>query len=262
MISSIKDPKIQFARKLNQKKLRDELKACILDNEQIISHILKKKLQKKIKFILKRENSILDKSLEILLSAEKQIVYKVSSGVFDKITTSPEKSNIIAIIKIFESDYSLPMNDMVLVLDQINDHGNIGSLIRTACAFSINKIILISRDNDFYYRKTILASRGLIFNTQNIVFEESSKAIDFLKKNKYKLITTSLDANNTVLSLKKMVTQKNIAIVVGNETLGVSKPLKEASDEKLKILMSEDVESLNVVVASGIILQKIYELKS
>jgi TrmH family RNA methyltransferase len=149
-----------------------------------------------------------------------------------------------------------PLNNFVIVLDDVRDHGNIGTIIRTARAFGIRDIITTRQDVDLWYKKIIEASRGKIFDICLKRFRSPQETISFLQKQGFQVIATSPHA--PLLQPAAQLQPKPIALVVGNETTGVSDEILQTADLVVQIPMSKQVESLNVGVATGI---SVYEFK-
>ena len=145
------------------------------------------------------------------------------------------------------------IKDKVLCLDNIQDPGNLGTIIRSAVAFNFDTIILNNESVDLYNDKVIRACEGMIFNI-NIIRCNLKEKLDQLKKDNYKIIGTSVKNNNL---LKNIETGNKFAIVLGNEGKGISKEIDELCDDYIYIKMNDKCESLNVAVASSIIM---YEL--
>ena len=141
----------------------------------------------------------------------------------------------------------------ILILDDIQDPGNLGTIIRSAVAFNIDTIILSKTGVDLYNSKVLRSTQGMIFNI-NIVVSDIKEEILKLKSDNYKILTTNVEGGKLVKSIEK---NQKFAIIIGNEGKGVSKEIKELSDEYIYIEMNKKCESLNAAVATSIIL---YEL--
>ena len=143
--------------------------------------------------------------------------------------------------------------DHLLILDEIQDPGNLGTIIRSAVAFNIDTIILSKNTVDLYNEKVLRATQGLIFSI-NIVRADLPEAIIALKKQNFKIYATKVNGGKTLKNIEKPA---KFAIIMGNEGNGVSNSLLELCDDYLYIPMNGKCESLNVGVATSIIL---YEL--
>jgi TrmH family RNA methyltransferase len=147
-------------------------------------------------------------------------------------------------------------NKFVVVLDQVKDFGNIGTIIRTSHAFGVSRVILTSQKSDLFIKKTIDASRGKVFSTECIQFESETSTIDYLRNNGYQIVVTS-PRGDTLQSLLELPPNP-VALIVGNESDGVGSQFIQEADFLIQIPMSSEIESLNVGVATGI---SIYEIR-
>ena len=138
----------------------------------------------------------------------------------------------------------------ILILDEIQDPGNLGTIIRTAVAFNIDTIILSKDTVDLYSPKVIRASQGMIFKI-NIVIADIIDAIKNLKEKNYEIIGTKVSSAKNLKSLEKM---NKFVIIMGNEGNGVKKEILDLCDKHIYIKMNQNCESLNVAVATSIIL--------
>ena len=146
-----------------------------------------------------------------------------------------------------EIDYS---EDIILALDGIQDPGNLGTILRTADSVKLKQIIVTKNTADSYNPKVVRSTMGAILRIKIIETENLAKTLKEAKKNKFKIVATSLDTNESIydISYNKKV------IVIGNEANGVSKEIQELADNRVKIPMLGKTESLNASVATGIML--------
>ena len=141
----------------------------------------------------------------------------------------------------------------ILILDDVQDPGNLGTIIRSAVAFNVDTIVLSKNTVDLYNSKVLRATQGLIFHV-NIIVRDLKEFVPFLKQNNYTIYGTRVTHGK---SLKDIYKSKKFAIIVGNEGSGLSDEMIELTDEFIYIEMNSNCESLNVGVATSIIL---YEL--
>jgi TrmH family RNA methyltransferase len=147
-------------------------------------------------------------------------------------------------------------DNFTVVLDDVKDTGNIGTIIRTCHAFGISDIFSTSEELDIYQRKVIDASRGSAFATRLRCFQNPGEAVSYLKAHDYQVVATSPrgDSLQSLLQLKP----QPVALIVGNESVGIHADIEKQADFLVQIPMSSEMESLNVGVATGI---SIYEIK-
>jgi len=245
LITKIKHPAVVEARDLSKSKNRLSHKKLQLRGLQQLKWAQNAGLFIETIFILCNDNP---KNY-----AFNNIFYKVSEGIMKKITETNYLIPCVGIAKMRETE---TVKDFVIVLDQVQDHGNIGTIVRTGKAYGINHYIATHNDFDPYFTKLIDASRGTVFSADFHNYETPSSAILDLKEKGYQIIATSPYGKSLQNTLK--LEEKPVALVVGNETNGVCEEIKVNADHLVQIPMYTEVESLNVGVATGI---SIYELR-
>lgn len=233
--SSISNSKIKELKKLNQKKYRDESNLFLVEGEHLILEAYKTGYLKEL---------ILEENLDFLLDIETNYASKEVMKYLSELDT-PSK-----MIGICEKKVSQISGDHILILDEVQDPGNIGTIIRSAVAFNVDTIILGGGCADIYSSKVIRASQGMIFKV-NIVSGNIKDEIKKLKNDNYKIIGTKVSKAN---ELKNVSKPKKFAIIMGNEGNGVSQTLLDMCDDYIYIKMNDNCESLNVAVATSIIL--------
>ena len=138
----------------------------------------------------------------------------------------------------------------ILLLDGINDPGNLGTMIRSAEAFGFKDVILMPGTADVYNEKTLRASMGSIFRL-NIL----NKTYDDIKKLKscYRILSADMDG----LDIRNYKKDSKIIIAIGNEANGLSQEMREITDDFIKIPMEGEIESLNAAIAASIIMNRL-----
>lgn len=140
--------------------------------------------------------------------------------------------------------------DIIVALDDVQDPGNLGTILRTADSIGLTQILVSKGTADAYNPKVVRSTMGAIFRVKIIECENLKQTLKEIKKHKFKVVVSSLQTEN---SLYDMNYQKKV-IVIGNEANGVEKEIQELADERIKIPMLGKTESLNASVATGIIL--------
>jgi RNA methyltransferase, TrmH family len=245
-INSLKDDKIQLAKSLNSLKGRMDSGKFLIEGFEAIEWSMNSGI--KIDFIL------IAKQMKEIDNKYKSIdIYYVTDGLLKKVT---DTNYLIPVVAVGNITNQFNPTDFLVVLDKLKDFGNIGTIIRTCHAFGINTVVSTKKDTDLFHRKTVDSSRGRVFSTNYKAFTTPADTIAYLKKNNYQIVTTSPygDQIQSLVSLSA----KPVALIVGNETDGVSEEFIKHADMVIQIPMQSEVESLNVGVATGI---SIYELK-
>ena len=193
-------------------------------------------------------------SNDFLYTIAKYNCIYVTEKVFSGITDVTNPQGILAVIgkntDINEIDYN---QNLFLVLDNIQDPGNMGTILRTADSINLKQIIVSKGTADCYNPKVVRSTMGAIFRVKVIECEDLKKVVKEMKKRKIKVYATDLQTDKSIYD----VDFKKSAIVIGNEANGVSKELLEIADEKIRIPMNGKTESLNAAVATGIILYEV-----
>jgi TrmH family RNA methyltransferase len=246
VIKSLKDSRIQLARELNSSKGRAKSNKFLIEGSESILWAIESGVA--IDFVL-----ISDKIDNIDSRFNGNSIYKVSDGILKKVT---DTNYLIPEVAVGELPHIDSRDDFVLVLDGLQDFGNIGTVVRTCQAFGVNSIFSTKADIDLFQRKCVSSSRGRVFSTAVTRFKNSEATVLSLKEKGYQIVTTS-PYGSQIQSLVKL-TDKPIALVIGNETNGASDELMNSADITVQIPMYSSVESLNVGVATGI---SIYELR-
>ena len=146
-----------------------------------------------------------------------------------------------------EIDYQ---TDIIVALDDVQDPGNLGTILRTVDSIGLKQILVSKGTADCYNPKVVRSTMGAIFRINIIECEDLEKTLKEIKKHKFKIMVSSLQNDNSIYD----VDYNKKVIIIGNEAKGVEKDIQDLADEKVKIPMLGKTESLNASVATGIIL--------
>ncbi len=249
---------IKRIKQLEHKKYRDKYNLFLLEGPHLIEEALKNDVM--LNYIVYSDSFIKDPYQEELISflCEKyNTIYNVSDSLFEYIADTESPQGIIAAAVKPNDDFEEILKDSsssVVVLDRIQDPGNMGTIIRTADAAGIQGIISIKGSVDFFNSKTVRAAAGSFFRIPLFQINVEYQLIDLLTKYEKNIIATSPKAEKYYYDLPIF---ENYALIIGNEANGVSEALLDCADYRVKIPMLRDTESLNASVAASII---IYEM--
>ncbi len=240
VITSVNNNKIKEINKLKEKKYRDSSNSFLVEGEHLVIEAYRENLIKEL-IVLDDSNFILDGIPTI----------KVSSEVMKKLSSMDSYPSVIGVAnKIKEKE----LGDSILMLDDIQDPGNLGTIIRSSAAFGIDTIVVSPKTVDIYNIKVLRATQGMLFHI-NIIVRELDSFITKLKQDNYKIYGTKVDKG---VNIKNISINNKYALVMGNEGKGISDNVSKLCDEYLYIKMNDNVESLNVGVATSILLYEIY----
>ena len=153
-------------------------------------------------------------------------------------------------------------NPFIILFDRPSDHGNLGSIIRSANAFGVDGLFVMGHGIDIYESKVIRASLGSIFFTKIITMESMETLKEYIQKQKLKnnmrIIGTDSTGN---ISIKDGNLERPVMVILGNEAKGMSRGLKDLCDEIIRIPIEGNINSLNVSCAASIIMWEVYKNK-
>lgn len=252
VITSKDNETIKHIKKLKEKKFRDENNEFIIEGIKLLEEAINEKAI--VKKVIICDDCNLDGKIYNSLKyeiAKLECIY-VSEKIFDYISDVKTPQGIMAVIEKKKNDKETInfSDDIILILDNIQDPGNMGTIIRTADSLNIKQIIISKDSSDIYSPKVVRSTMGAIFRINIIESDNLLETIKILKKHKINVISTSLDTNKSIYD----ISYNKTAIVIGNEANGVSAKIQEISDNKVKIPMLGKTESLNAAVATSVIL--------
>ncbi len=231
MIESVNNEKIKNYAKLNDKKYRDNTGLFLVEGEHLVEEALKRNIVVEIFSLDKRDNST-----------------QVSEPVMKKLSNLSSVPKVLAVCKKIENT---DIKGNILMLDCIQDPGNLGTIIRSSVAFGIDTIVASKDTVDLYNIKVLRATEGMIFNINYIV--------DDLENTLNKLDNYTILGTNVVngVTPDKINITNNYCLIIGNEGKGMNNILLSYIDNNIYIPMNKKCESLNAGVATSILL---YEL--
>ena len=240
LITSLENQKIKDINKLQTKKYREKTNLFLVEGEHLVLEAYKagclETLILKDSFEYNLDVNTISVTENVLKYISELDTPQPMMGVCHKKEISNAKGNII-------------------ILDNVQDPGNLGTIIRSAVAFNFDTIVLSNDSVDVYNSKVVRASQGLLFNV-NIQIGDLTEIIPELKKDGYQIYGTKVTNGNDVKSIAK---NSLFAIIMGNEGNGMSDTVSELCDSFVYINMIDKCESLNVGVAASILM---YELGS
>lgn len=237
-IQSIQNEKIKQWTKLHLKKERDKMQRFLIEGEHLIQEALKVGC---VEYLLIREDKYNIFDFDQIIECSKDVIDKLSKNVSDV--------DYIAIC--FMKEPQTIVGTRILLLDNIQDPGNLGTIIRTAHSFGFEGIYCSNDCVDVYNDKTIRSTQGAMFQLP-IVRVDLLKQIDLLKCDGFTVIGTSL---HNSIGFEQCKSSEKMAFIFGNEGQGVREELLNLTSLNIKIEMNE-FDSLNVAIAAGICMYK------
>ena len=237
IITSLQNNKIKELNKLNEKKYRDESNLFLVEGDHLVNEAYK-----------------MNQLVEVLATESFQedldvpITY-ISEDVMKKLSNMISPSNVIGVCKKFKP---IGYGKRILILDNLQDPGNLGTIIRSSASFNFDTIVLSEVSVDLYNDKVIRASEGMIFHT-NVMRCNIIDLVNELKQNNYDIFTTDVNGGDIVSEVEF---KEKVAIIIGSEGAGVGS-VRELADKSIYIPMNKRCESLNASVAASIIMYEV-----
>lgn len=239
-ITSVNNDLVKETAKLLQKKYREETGLFLLEGEKCIEEAIQYGLEIQSIFI---EEGFKTFGFDNCIETTQAILSKISS------TVTPPKC--VAVAKQINQQWSNE-HKKVLLLENIKDAGNLGTILRTACAFGVDAVVLYGDTVDLYNPKCVRSTVGNLWKIP--VFEMKNGVEDLFQD--YERIATLPKSDNTIW-LKDYTPQDKVLIMFGSEADGLSQHLKNFATTNVTIEMKKEVESLNLSVSVGVFLYKI-----
>ena len=247
-IESLTNQWVKETKKLHKKKYRDLTGTYIIEGEHSVQEALQ--AQAKIKTIVTTEKGYQKYQSLIEQVMDEQIVI-VTEQILKQLSELPTPQEILAIMEKEEESIQV-LADKILVLDTIQDPGNVGTMIRTADAAGFTQIIMSEGCVDLYQSKVQRALQGSQFHVSIVTNVNLVEWTTVAKEKNIYTVATALD--ESAMSYKELDTKRPTAIIMGNEGQGVSEEVLSNVDKKVFIPMKGQAESLNVATASAIVM--------
>jgi len=239
LITALNNERVKAWKKLHQSKYRLKTGLFMVEGMHLVLEAYKKGYVKTI--ILQQDE---------LFPFAAELVY-VTADVMRSLSRLKSPPLIMAVCQAKVGATTL--GERLLIIDGVQDPGNLGTMIRSAVAFKIDTLIIGEGTVDPYHEKSIRASQGMIFHLP-MVKHDLLTLLPQLKQEGYPLFGTRVTYGKSVKELK---TQSRYALILGNEGAGLSPEIEALCDEVVYIPMADNCESLNVAIACSIILYQL-----
>jgi len=242
-IESNKNPQVKQWKKLHTKKERDKSRTFMIEGFHLVEEALKSDVV--IQELIISETTDIPSGWNV----DDLSITIVTEKIMQEISDTDTSQGVAAVCEQYSVNEGGKFSRLLLI-DAVQDPGNLGTMIRTADAAGIDAVIIGEGSVDVYNSKVIRSTQGSIFHIP-IIKENLHDTILKLKQNEIKVYGTSL---KNAVDYKQASVGNSFALIVGNEGNGVESDLLEKTDQNLYIPIFGRSESLNVAVAAGILL--------
>ena len=260
IISSKDNAELKWAKRLHEKKERDEAKLFFFEGIHLFEEYIKSGREPHTVFVTE---AALEKYPHIQYLKDKEYARLITSELYRKITAEQAPQGIFTVSERLQGidmlstaeeteKYVSDMRSGALILETISDPGNLGTIIRTAVSLGLEYIVIGGNGADVYSPKTVRASMGAIFTGSFCVASDLDGFVAALKKRSYKVYAAV--PTDTAVKIGKHVFSATDSFIIGNEGNGISDSLIAAADCGAYIPMSGKTESLNAAAAATIII--------
>ncbi|MCH1627314.1 TrmH family RNA methyltransferase [Ferdinandcohnia quinoae] len=243
-IESIKNPQVKQWKKLHTKKERDKTGTFMIEGFHLVEDALKSNA------VIRELIMVETVDLPANWNVDNQSIVLVTEEIMKEISDTETSQGIAAICEQYNDRKDLTSFSKLLLIDAVQDPGNLGTMIRTADAAGIDAVIIGEGSVDVYNSKVLRSTQGSIFHIP-IIKANLFQMIGKLKEKNVKVFGTSL---KNAVDFKEVSSESSFALIMGNEGNGVNPDLLELTDQNLYIPIYGESESLNVAVAAGILL--------
>lgn len=254
-ITSGDNSRIRLVRKLSTRKGRSTEGRFAVEGRNLVSEVLERGLDVDFIMIPAGASDNAQGLINDCIKSPDITVCEIPEREFAALTDAGTGIGMLAVVKQQECSPeligSLDPDDNLLVLDRIQDPGNMGTLIRTAAAAGYKAIIAMSGTVDIYSPKVLRATAGMIFEIPVIYVTGEDKLRDILRRSGRRIAVTAVDGG---VPYYEEDLSKGIALIIGNEGSGVSDAMIEMADVKVTLPMKGRIESLNAAVAAAILM--------
>jgi TrmH family RNA methyltransferase len=253
-IEGRENKRIKELNKLKLKKYREQCGEFVVENWKIIQDALISGSQPRALFMTKDFFNKNKFKVEELFG-ESENIFILSERININFSSLDSPQGVWAVYA--SQVKAIDFNKDIIYLNGINDPGNLGTILRSALALGVENIVLDETCVDVYNPKTIQSAKDAIFKL-NIVFDQNRKIAGEIK-GRMEVMVTNVEKGASVCEIFQ--TGKNVCIVLGSESWGVSKELNAMADKFINIKTTSKIESLNVAISAGIIFHELFKSK-
>ncbi len=246
-----KDNKIfRHALSLKTKKYRDRNGEYLIEGPNLLKEAIKEKIEVEAVFVRPEmtgeEADIIEEGPEL-----DRKTFVLSNKLFDELKDTETSQGIVTVVRKRQRMPEEAAGGNYVVLDRLQDPGNIGTILRTADAAGFEMAVFMKGTADPYGSKVVRSACGSLFRLPIVFAEDADELAELVHSRGKRLIATAMDAEKAYYDCDL---ERDAAIIIGNEGNGISPELISRADEKISIPMAGNTESLNAAVAGGILM--------
>ncbi|KUO72206.1 MAG: rRNA methyltransferase [Desulfosporosinus sp. BRH_c37] len=257
MIVSLQNEQVKYVVSLQRHKAREEAQLYVVEGWRFVEEAVRRNAPIKKVFVCQERETLKWQSLLIRLSERGIPFEEVDKRVLRKMSATEEPQGILAVVRQTTytwADLQVERNSVLLIIDGIQDPGNLGTILRTALALGVRYVCLTPGTVDLYNPKVLRSTMGAIFSLVLLPDRQSEEILGFCRDWGLSILMGDIQGSSVYHT---KLSAGPLALVVGNEGNGPSPSFRIEDVQCVTIPMSQDVESLNVAIATGILLSEI-----
>lgn len=257
MIESLHNEQVKYVASLQRHKAREEAQLFVVEGWRFVEEAVLRNAPIKKVYVCQGRQNLEWQFLQKRLSERRIPFEEVTERVLRKMSATEEPQGILAVVRQTTytwADLQIDQNSVVLILDGIQDPGNLGTILRTALASGARYVCLTPGTVDLYNPKVLRSTMGAIFSLVLLQDYQPEEILDFCQDQGLSIFMGDIQGSSVY---QTKLSEGPLALVVGNEGNGPSPAFRRSNVQCITIPMAQDVESLNVAIATGILLFEI-----
>ncbi|MCC5889475.1 MAG: RNA methyltransferase [Alkalibacterium sp.] len=250
IIESVQNKQVKEWKKLLTRRGRSKQQKYLVEGDHLVEEAIKS--ESPIDAIIIRD----DKADKFEAYSESFNTVLITTEIAELLSDTVTNQGLFAVINIIEETEKIEGRKPVLLLDEVQDPGNLGTLIRTADAAGFEGVVIGKGSVDLHNPKALRSAQGSHFHLP-VIHDDLTKWIDFFEKRRIAVFGTALDSR--AISYRDLTPPETFALIVGNEGSGVNPAFLKRTTENLYIPIKGEAESLNVAVAASVLMFSLYQ---
>lgn len=257
MLESLQNEQVKYVVSLQRRKAREEAQLFVVEGWRFVEEAVRRNAPIKKVYVCQERERIEWPSLQKRLQERSIPFEEVDERVLRKMSATDEPQGILAVVRqtnYLWTDLHIDRHSVLLIVDGIQDPGNLGTILRTALASGVRYVCLTPGTVDLYNPKVLRSTMGALFSLVLLPGKQPEDILGFCRERGLSVFIGDIQGSpiyHTVLP------DGPLALVVGNEGKGPSPVFRSGDVQRVTIPMAQDVESLNVAMATGILLYEI-----
>ena len=257
MIESLQNEQVKHVLSLQRHKVREEAQLFVVEGWRFVEEAVRRNAPIAKVYVCRERETPQWEFLHQKLCQRNIPFEEVNTRVLRKMSATEEPQGILAVVHQTTytwADLQIDQNSVLLILDSIQDPGNLGTILRTALASGVRYVCLTPGTVDLYNPKVLRSTMGAIFSLVLLPGQQPEDVLEFCQERGLRLFMGDIQGSSVYHT---QLADGPLALVVGNEGKGPCESFRSAEVQCVTIPMCHDVESLNVAIATGILLYEV-----